>query len=100
MTPDEAGLLATVGHELWRSTLIGNAPPIIVALRERMTNPQPGDLVLEVTRWGPFDPDSIGRLLRIEGDRWVVSPLHRPGEEQGWQNATFVALPDRRKWIE
>ena len=102
-------MLAIVGRELYRTTLIGHAPPLIRKLRERIMNPQPGDLVLEVSRLGGirpdrFDPDSIGRLLRIEvdgqgGDRWVVEPLHAPGAEQGWQNATFVALPDRNDWL-
>lgn len=105
MTGEDAYLLAIVGHELYRSTLIGNAPPVIRQLGERMRNPQPGDLVMEVSRFGGFrpdrfDPDSIGRLVRINGDRWVVEPLHAPGVEQGWQNATFVALPDRNGWLD
>lgn len=102
MTHDEIEVLAAVGRTLWQATLIGHPPPMITKLRDRMTNPQPGDLVMEVTRFGRFDPDSIGRLIRHEGtepgDRWVIEPLSRPGEEQGWQNAMFVALPDRRGW--
>jgi len=105
MTGEDAYLLAIIGHELYRATLIGHAPPIIEKLRERMLSPQPGDLVLEVSRLGGFrpdrfDPDSIGRLVRVEGDRFVVEPLHEPGKEQGWQNATFVALPDRNGWLD
>ncbi len=98
MTPEESELLAVVGRELWRKAL-GRG-----VLGQRMMDPQPGDLVMEITRWGSFDPDGIGRLARVEGsapgERWVVKPLHRPGEEQGWQNAQFIALPDRRKWAE
>jgi hypothetical protein len=104
MTSEDAYLLAIVGRELHRATLIGNAPPAITKLRERMLNPQAGDLVLEISRLGGmkpdrFDPDSIGHLVRIEGDRWVVEPLHAPGALQGWRNATFVALPDRNGWL-
>ena len=77
---------------------------LIEELRERMRDPRPGDLVLEISRLGGmmpgrFDPDSIGRLLRVEGDRWVVEPLHAPGAEQGWQNADFIALPGRHRWL-
>ena len=105
MNQEDAYLLAIIGRELHRATLIGNAPPVIASLRERMRNPRPGDLVLEISRLGGmmpgrFDPDSIGRLLRIEGDRWVVEPLHAPGTEQGWQNAEFVALPDHYRWAD
>ena len=92
--------LYILGRELWRCVLIGNAPPAIAELRERMRHPQRGDLVIEVSSFSGFDPDGVGRLLRIEGDRWVIEPWDRPGEEQGWRNATFVALPDRNKWME
>ena len=109
MTRDESELLAVVGRELWSMTLVGDPAPIVKELRERMRSPQPGDLVLEITRWGAFDPDSIGRLVRTEppgaetgglASRWVVEPLHAPGTVVGWRNADFVALPDKRKWLE
>lgn len=97
-----------VGRALWSAVLIGDPPTAIAALRERMMRPRPGDLVIEVGRFGQaFDPDSVGRLIRVEGDpaypdRWVIEPLHRPGEEQGWGNAQFVALTDQpssAKWV-
>ena len=109
MTPEESELLAVIGRELWLATRVGDPAPIVKKLGERMSSPQPGDLVLEITRWGKFDPDSIGRLVITEpvgtvtGDctsRWVVEPLHAPGTVIGWQNADFVALPDKRKWLE
>jgi hypothetical protein len=61
-----------------------------------------GDLVLEISSRGPADPDGIGWLLGIEGRtggtaaRYVIEPLGRPGVEQGWVNADFVAVPD---WV-
>ena len=108
--PDDTYLLAIVGHAMYRATL-GNVNPMTAQVRERMLNPRPGDLVLEISRLGGmradrFDPDSIGRLIRVEGDvregtdRWVVEPLGKPGAEQGWRNVTFVAIPDRHRWIE
>jgi hypothetical protein len=101
MTPEESELFAVVGRELWRSTLIGDAPPAIKELRERMRDPQPGDLVMEISKWGQFDPDSIGRLVRVDGPDFVlIEPLHRPGEEVSWGNCEFVALPDKRKWLD
>lgn len=103
MTNDPVELLYYAGKALWMSVLIGNPPPATVALHARMNDPRPGDLVIENGRMGGgFDPDSVGRLLRVEHPddeeriRYVVEPLGRPGEEQGWRNARFVALPDRR----
>lgn len=106
-----AELLFYVGRALEAAVNVGQPAPAVAALAERMHNPRPGDLVMEVTSFGPFDPDSIGRLLRVETSptdhtfvtRWVTEPLGRPGQEQGWQNAEFVALPDMRssvRWSE
>jgi hypothetical protein len=100
--PDASELINNVGRALWESVLVGDPAPAVAELRNRMKRPRPGDLVIEVTMLGRFDPDSVGRLLRVEGDnpglpdRYVVEPLHRPGEEQGWRNAQFIALPDQR----
>ena len=114
MTEEESYLLAVVGHELYRAAVLSGGSPdgsVRAKLRERMMAPRPGDVVLEVSalaglRPGRWDPDRIGRLVRTEAedpeasepDRWVVTPLHDPEREQGWQNATFIALPDRYQW--
>lgn len=108
MTPEESYLLAVAGYELYRHVVLTGRPTLATSmLAERMRSPRPGDLVLEVStlagiRPDRWDPDRIGRLVRVEGsdpgDRWVVEPLHDPGRGQGWQNATFIALPDRYKW--
>jgi len=111
MTAEESYLLAVMGYELYRNTYLGSRPkmPLTEALAERIVKPQPGDLVLEIStlaglRPDRWDPDRIGRLVRVEGEdpdgRWVVAPLHDPEREQGWQNATFIALPDKWKWSE
>jgi hypothetical protein len=109
MTAEESYLLAVMGYELYRHTSPGSRPkmPMSEALAERMAKPEPGDLVLEVSTLGGmrpdrWDPDRIGRLVRTEDEdtdtRFVVAPLHAPEREQGWLNATFIALPDKRKW--
>jgi hypothetical protein len=71
-------------------------------------NPQPGDLVVEMTKF-PDDPDAIGYLVG-HGDGsvpmrevWDIRPLNPEartqiigGERvQRWENAEFVALPVR-----
>jgi hypothetical protein len=111
VTPEESYLVAIAGYELYRAaTFTGGHPtPMTAELAERMSKPRPGDLVLEVStlaglRPDRWDPDRVGRLVSVTGRdpdiRYVVAPLHDPGREQGWQNATFIALPDRWKWSE
>lgn len=88
--------MIALGHQLHRATMIGKPPPAIEELRERMLAPQKGDLVLEVSSLRPAkDPDSIGVLEMgaAEGTYWKIRPLRALHEVQGWDNATFVALP-------
>jgi hypothetical protein len=100
VTEAEALLVANLCRNLYSALLrCGGADEYRQAVCERMMHPRPGDLVVEVSMWGtPRDPDMVGRLIRIEGsepdERWVVEPLHRPGEEQGWQNTSFATVPD------
>jgi hypothetical protein len=100
MTAEESALIFHVGRALWTSQIA-----IRGELLERMRHPQAGDLVIEISHMGPFDPDGVGRLISIEGadphDRYIVAPLHEPGVSRGWQNATFIALPDRKRseWL-
>jgi hypothetical protein len=110
VTNDPVELLYYAGRALWEAVLIGEPPPATVCMLQRMRNPRPGDLVIEISSFArTFDPDSVGRLIRIEHPddldrrRHVTAPLHRPDEEQGWRNAEFVALPDQRsshKWAD
>lgn len=104
-TVEESKAIAERGRKLWRSTLNGDAPPLAGELRQRMRSPKPGDLVIEISGFGGFDPDGVGRLVSVEGEppdyeRFVVAPLHKPDVEQGWQNSTFIALPtpDDDEW--
>lgn len=99
MTPEEARILAVVGHELFMAR---QGTP----LAERMGTPQPGDLVLEITNFGRgWDPNRIGRLVRVEGrapdERFIVAPLHDPEQHRGWRHCDFIALPtgDISEWL-
>jgi hypothetical protein len=93
-------LIANLGRNLRSALLQIRGSDIDRALViARMAHPGPGDLVVEITAFGaPRDPDSVGRLIRVEGtdpdERWVVEPVHKPGAEQGWRNAMFAAVPD------
>lgn len=104
---DASRLLYDVGRALWHTAATaataatGSEPGYARrALFERMAAPRPGDLVIEVSSFGGYDADGVGRLLRIEDEgadpRYVVAPLHSPDVEQGWRNAEFVALPEGR----
>jgi len=99
VNPQEARLLAIIGHELF---LAAQGTP----LGHRMSNPRPGDLVLEITDFGRgWDPNRIGRLVRIEGrppdQRHVVAPLHDPELRLAWEHAEFIALPNKQaaEWL-
>jgi hypothetical protein len=99
VTPEEARVLAVVGHELY---LASQGTP----LADRMRVPQTGDLVLEITGFGRgWDPNRIGRLIRVEGrppsERHIIAPLHNPDEQLGWQHGEFIALPTEqvREWL-
>jgi hypothetical protein len=60
--------IAHLGRALWAATHLGAPAPVVAQLRDRMDQPQPGDLVMEITPFasGAFDPHSIGRLLQID----------------------------------
>jgi hypothetical protein len=99
VTPDEARVLAVVGHELFMSS---KGTP----LGERMSRPRAGDLVMEITDFGRgWDPNRIGRLVRVEGrapdERYIVAPIHDPDQHRGWQHCEFIALPtfQVQKWL-
>lgn len=91
----------TLACALYDMTLVGNPPPKVQRMHESLTDPQPGDLVVEIS--GAFRPASVGVLLRVEPEfpddegsrwrRWVIEPLGAPGKEQGWVDARFVAVP-------
>ena len=107
-TPEElVEHLAHIGRALWAATHLGDPTPAVARLRDRMDQPRPGDLVMEVEPFAAddFDPDSVGRLLRIE--RWpgwptrcVIEPLLRPGEERDGLELSLIALPDQPSYAQ
>lgn len=116
---DTAGLLAEVAYERWRATLVGNPAPVVRDMYERITNPQPGDLVLEVTTRGRdgWPGPALGRLLFVAGRKprsedewheakaagwwkmerakfggpyWYVDPIDGVSQRTAWANCDFI----------
>jgi len=92
--------LSVVHAVWWARRMLRTAPRPV---QERMHRPTPGDLVVEWSSFRGFDPDGVGRLLRLEGElyvdeRWVIEPLEKPDTEQGWSNALFLAVPGIPGW--
>jgi hypothetical protein len=99
VTPEESRILAVLGWELFMAS--PGTP-----LAERMRRPQPGDIVMEISSFGRgWDPNRIGRLVRIEGrspdEHYIVAPLHDPDQQWGWRQSEFIALPTEQaeKWL-
>lgn len=94
-------LVAQVARNLRRACLVGNPAPVVAGMWQDMANPELGDLVLEISsfRRKPFEPSSLGRLVRVEdedeGERiWTIVPLVGPqaGQEVRWENADFIKV--------
>jgi hypothetical protein len=90
-------LLATQTSRLWSATLVGNAPPGVVKLREEMQNPRPGDYVLELSAMirnilAKTIRESMGRLLGVRNE---FVPFE---EEEGgyYENYTYIEGFDGR----
>ncbi len=100
-----AELVAQVTLNLRRACMVGSPAPVVAYMWNLMNDPRPGDLVLEVSRFRkePFEPASLGRLVRVEDDEvrgriYTVVPLTGPqaGEEVPWENASFVKVLTER----
>ena len=68
-------LIMRLALELYGASLIGNAPTGIRELRARMTNPQPGDLVMELStayqvKRGRVPIEGLGYLLETREEWW------------------------------
>lgn len=127
MTPQEtAAALGAAGIAAYRMTLVGHAAPIVEWYRERITHPEPGDLVVEVSSFDGraargLAHEAVGTLFwhgtatyrdDVEGpwteeertgreEFWDVIPL-TGGESVRWTNAEFIAIPrspaQAREW--
>lgn len=121
-TSDLIRLIEINAYSVYTGTLIGNAPPAVKELFQRLKAPRPGDLVLEITTLltPAHDGERLGRLLRD-----VREPVFTPeqlesyteegedisdpyfsrtervcyiqtmdGREIRWCNAKFIAVAD------
>lgn len=94
---DEAYILE-LGKTLWSAVCVGNPCPHVEKLHRRMTNPRPGDLVMEIT---DFTRLTCGWLEKVAEERIGTSDneerafyIIRPGGyRERWVNAEFIALP-------
>lgn len=115
-------LLANVTYAMYNATLTGDPAPVTREAYERMTDPRPGDLVVEISSRGHRgwpQSSAVGRLLFVAGvkprtedewleaqaagrwrtDRahfggpyWYVDPLDG-AQRACWSNCQFIAMP-------
>lgn len=102
---DQCELIWLLAHSILAihsACLVGNPAPKVKEMYERMSHPQPGDVVLETgTCWRADWPErALGRLIRIERgpnefeDTYVVASMYFADRAiTNWQNASFIALP-------
>lgn len=111
--------LAASAYIAWVNTISGYHVPAAKFYCERMHDPQPGDLVLEVTNWKARPLDRIGRLISVgmenpppevvDPQTYDESEWERPyppyqekiwrirtldGREYRWWNADFIVIPE------
>jgi hypothetical protein len=117
-TPEAAAaIIGAAGLAAYRMTLVGHAAPLVEAYRERVTKPEPGDLVVEVTSFGMHERrgvahEAVGFLVSHGDDTfyddaegpwsaderrgteefWMVRP-YVGGEPVRWTNADFISIP-------
>ena len=120
-----ASALGAAGYAAHSMTLVGNAAPMVQTYRERIRNPQPGDLVVEASSFPMRDRKgfghvAVGTLVRsgvehvveepdddqpegweYDEKAWYVDPL-AGGDTVRWTNSEFIAIPhshtQAREW--
>lgn len=128
-TPTElVKLLAWATLELWDACVVGNPAPRVQEIYEEMSNPKPGDIVLEISSAGQREwPQGkhLGRLLlrckamprteeewteaegagdwkmdsrRGYGPYWYVDPLDG-SQRRRWSNAQFIRVPSAQERV-
>lgn len=92
-------LIARLAAEVWDCVLVGHAAPKVQRRFQRMSDPQVGDLVVELSALHHDDPSryqGIGYLLGIRyeagGDAWYVQYGPSPEDVCRWTNAEFIAV--------
>lgn len=78
-----------------------NNTPFCAAMWRRMESPQPGELVMEISRAARAGVvDGFGELVSYDRDE-ATGEIRRPdGVLMHWENATFVAVPTRKMVLE
>jgi hypothetical protein len=63
---------AALAKCLHRATLVGNPAPVVAAMYERITHPEPGDLVVETSRLGSghLEVEAFGILVAHRREWW------------------------------
>jgi hypothetical protein len=117
-------MMANLALCLESAVLVGNPAPIVQRMGERMRKPEPGDLVLERTRFGRYsDVEAFGFLVahrdewwdtdeeyqrhvadgavgadepRSVDHAWYVQYGPQPGDMYRWVNCSFITVPTDR----
>jgi hypothetical protein len=87
-------MMIMIGLNLRRATLVGNPAPIVAAMNERLSHPQPGDLVFETTTARRAGSEHRGFGILLEHRRewcstdedWARDTADEPGELRGDDN--------------
>lgn len=107
------------GYQAYKNSLVGNPCPAVRDYFQRVTHPQPGDLVLEITAQNAQPIDRVGRLISVgmenpppevlseedyDEEEWgrPYPPYQEQvwrirtfdGREFRWWNANFIVIPD------
>lgn len=108
LTDEEAAILAcdtlaVVAHELFRSACSGGLSdiPYLRRLFEDLKNPQPGDMVLEITSAHRYKSyQRMGKLVSVAdeeaGKCWKIERVFTDGTIETWRNAEFIKVPQTR----
>lgn len=111
--------LMRMAQHLRLSCVVGNPAPRVSQLWERVSHPQPGDLVVEVSRavwrldhqglgillahrdewterdeeWAGSDAASFGEDNRVHQDYWYIQYGNDHRDIARWENCEFMAVP-------
>ena len=115
-----ASALGAAGYAIYSMTLVGHAAPIHDRYRERVTHPEPGDLVVETSSFPMRDGKGFGHVAvgtlvssgvehivvppnedepegwEYDEQAWYVDPI-TGGETIRWTDADFIAIPRSQK---
>lgn len=88
--------LIIMAQHLAESTTLGNQSSMAKHMSTRLRNPKPGDFVWEQTSIALNREHTVygfGRLVRFDGDTYVVQYGPNPEDVVRWRNARFLVVP-------